>query len=515
MKILITEAQFGGLLILLEEKNQKIIDKLVKFGLSQETSIELTKIAGKLSIFLAFKLLDKFSKSERRPANWDIMSIKEKFDEVGLRFFNFRDEIQSVVDWFRVGLNGNIEPYKNLTFDELYVKSAEWHDSLGVGDDKIDYVEEHEIIIDFRKNGIGFYWVDLATNRCTEEGERMGHCASSSGRLYSLREYKPLGIGNNTLNKSHLTMSLSKEGKILQLKGPKNSKPPESLHQYILPLLYYRGENGHYLVNGFGYEYDSEHDFKLLDLDKNQIIRLNSLRPNLFDGRGGKMVLISKGIMEKPKDFNTFILSVAPEDIEDYVVGSWDVISKPKRLDVFEALLSGEFHLVYDDYYYEWKSSLQYETSKENDGYILKILKKFCEDNNNEFDEDLSLEDMIEEYDEDDLIKDAIAFSANDANNDAAYVYFIRKLRECLEEYGTLLKLDYTGADIKIDLDNFDVDNLNDYFFKTEDIEEVFEELLNDEIIKKPDFEISEYWTPNTSTKYFNEILKERLDEIS
>lgn len=43
MKILITEKQFKNFLALLEEKNQKIIDKLNNFGLNEKTSIELIR----------------------------------------------------------------------------------------------------------------------------------------------------------------------------------------------------------------------------------------------------------------------------------------------------------------------------------------------------------------------------------------------------------------------------------------------------------------------------------------
>lgn len=508
MKILITERQFEGLLVLLEEKNQKIIDKLVNFGLSEKTAIELTRVAGKISVFLVFKLVAMFENM------WDMnnMTREEKFKKVEPQFIFYRDKIQSIVDWFRVGLNGNVKPYENLSFDELYNKSVEWHDSLSIGDDKIDYVEDHEVIIDFRKNGIGFYWVDLATKNCPEEGERMGHCASSSGQLYSLREYKPLGVGKNTLNKSHLTMSLSKDGKILQLKGPKNSKPPQSLHEYIIPLLYYRGENGHYLVNGFGYEYDSEHDFKLSDLGKSEIVKLYSLRPSLFESRAGKMALISNGVIEKPKDFNSFILSIKPEQIYSYVDGTW-IVSENRgvKTDAFEALLSGDIHLVFDYDNYNWTTPLEYYINAKNEKKIIEIFKTRYESSNLEFDEELSLKEMIVNYDEDDEIKNALSFSYNDAQNDDAYVHFYETLHNCLSEYGEVLNLDDSGTKIKVDLENF----IEEEYIVGEDLEEVFEMLLDEDILKKPDFEIDRYWGPDVNKEVFNEFLSDRLYEIS
>lgn len=525
MKILITESQFEKLLVLLEdnnskdkqEKNQKIIDKLIGFGLSQKASTELTKIAGKISVFLAFKVLDNYQEWLEENNAGNSMNLKEKFNAIEPYIRRKRDILQYIVDWFRVGLNGNIKPYANLSLDELYNKSVEWHDSLSIGGDKIDYVEDNKVIVDFRKNGIGFYWVDLATNNCPEEKERMGHCASSSGRLYSLREYKPL-VDKHTLNKSHLTMSLSAKGYILQLKGTKNSKPKQSHHIYILPLLYHRTGGGDYLINGFSsHESQSENDFKLSDLNETQVRELYSLRPSLFEGRVGKMTLIAKGIIEKPKDFNAFILSLPADHIRYYVKGSWNVGGRKnvRNIDVFESILSGDFWLVYVSDDYDWETPIAYYINQENENKIIELLRKAANDNQIEFDETLSLKEMIEEYDEDDEIKNKLSNSLNDANNEEAYNYFYDTLKNCLKEYGEVLNLDDSGAKIKIDLDDYNIDNLVDYFqsLETENFNEVFDELISDGKIEEPTFEINDYWQPNIEKTDFNEILSYRLDE--
>ena len=103
----------------------------------------------------------------------------------------------------------------------------------------MDYEEKHPIILDFRnQNGIGYYWVDLETYNSPEECERMGHCGrSSKGRLLSLRSYRLYPGTDIKLNKSHLTAAIGDDGIMYQLKGPKNSKPKEEYHPYILPLF--------------------------------------------------------------------------------------------------------------------------------------------------------------------------------------------------------------------------------------------------------------------------------------
>jgi hypothetical protein len=170
-----------------------------------------------------------------------------------------RGSIVSIMDYIRVGLGGNVKDIKDLPFIEISNSSREWHDSLGTDNGSIDYVENGEIVLDFRKDGIGFYWVNLGISSCTFEKSRMGHCVNTIGVLYSLRSYSQIPNSKFTINKSHLTASI-KDNAILQLKGPRNSKPKSEYHKYIMPFILMDE------INKFGFEYDSEHDFKLQDL---------------------------------------------------------------------------------------------------------------------------------------------------------------------------------------------------------------------------------------------------------
>ena len=103
-------------------------------------------------------------------------------------------KLQSIMDWIRVGLNGNVKPYKDSSLNELLSLSKEWHDSLEIGQGDINYKETNPTILDFTdENGNGFYWADLNTKNSSEECNRMGHCGRSSyGYLYSLRQVIPI-----------------------------------------------------------------------------------------------------------------------------------------------------------------------------------------------------------------------------------------------------------------------------------------------------------------------------------
>ena len=122
----------------------------------------------------------------------------------------------------------DISSLEENTWKEIHEKQFEWHKSLNIGDGSINYEETHPIIIDFRKDSEGYYWVDLQTKNSDEECKRMGHCGRSSyGYLYSLRSDKLLPGGKFKLNRSHLTAAIGTDGVLYQLKGPKNSKPKE------------------------------------------------------------------------------------------------------------------------------------------------------------------------------------------------------------------------------------------------------------------------------------------------
>jgi hypothetical protein len=238
MRILISENQVNLIV-----ENKATIDNLVKIiKLTQSDAELLYATAGKLSMWIAKKIKDK--------------RIKSKIEK-----------ITGIIDWIRVGLNGNIQTIRNVDFDTLVEMQETWHKSLKAKEYDFEYDEKNKVILDFRDNdGIGYYWVRLNQNPCTEEAERMGHCGrSGKGVIYSLRvnELKPSG---KVTNKSVATAAI-KSGVVYQLKGRFNKKVESIYHEYIVKLLELKNQDGEYFIKSFGSEYQSGEDFRLTDLD--------------------------------------------------------------------------------------------------------------------------------------------------------------------------------------------------------------------------------------------------------
>jgi hypothetical protein len=307
--------------IILEASKKKIL--IDKVGLSAENAEMVDRIAGPLSVWLANKFIERVQKHRGESKEEALSRINS------LSLSTAMNTMTSIMDWIRVGLDGNVKPFMTLTFDELYKKSRKWHDSLEVGQGDINYVEKNPVILDFRnENGDGFYWADLETSNSPEECERMGHCGrSSSGNIYSLREVKTLNP-KFKLNKSHLTAAISDDGVIYQMKGPKNSKPQSKYHKYIIDLLYLTDEDGEYFIKDFGREYQSSSDFKISDLTEEEMKKLLEDRPDLFTDGYIRYKLFKEGRI-KPEDFPlSEVLNIELEDIhyldDDFVQELFD-----------------------------------------------------------------------------------------------------------------------------------------------------------------------------------------------
>ncbi len=186
IKELITEAS----------KKKVLMDKL---GFNENQAEMLDSLCGPLSVWMGNKLLKFFLEyhggmtQELNPEELKKTSINLVNQNNLVR--RQREQIVSIMDYIRVGLDGNISTIKDLPYDELYNESNQWHQSLGTKDGDINYKEEHPIVVDFRnEDGLGFYWVDTETNDCSEESRRMGHCGRTnrSNSVYSLREFKKL-----------------------------------------------------------------------------------------------------------------------------------------------------------------------------------------------------------------------------------------------------------------------------------------------------------------------------------
>lgn len=522
------------------EVNRK--DILVnKLGLSPENAETLEQLTGPLSIILGNKIIEDIALQQLEyvvsalPEDEE-KRIKEIFKndpeyrrKMGTDRINrgggigmLRNEIVSIMDWIRVGLNGNLGDNKNLSFSLLYHESRIWHRELTAGEGDINYVEKNEIVKDYRdENGIGFYWVNLNTNDSREECNRMGHCGrtNSSNTIFSLRETKKLK-DNYTINKSHLTAAIGDDdGIVYQLKGPKNSKPRPEFYPYVVDLILNTD-----IIKGFGSEYNSSDDFSIADLSDEQIMQIYQSKPEIFNTRKLKRKLQKMGITQEFQEPDmVFDWDIGADSVPYYVDGDWtirqskDEYGRTKKIGFIETLLSGEIWELTDGYYDDWKSALEYHADDENKSTIMDYLK---DRSGEEFDPNMSIEELIDEHDDNYDVRNALGSAYSDAANSSYYHYAMKQLRNALDDYGQVTKLNDTGATIRINLKNiinnmgYGEDEMDEFFEKCDDNPEcVFNELLG-EYYDKPRFYLDDRWYPDIDDGDFNDYLTDRLSEL-
>lgn len=521
---------------LLTERSK--LDILIdKKGLSREYAEILDRLCGSLSVWM-FGKIEEYMNNIYLEAGEKEMTNEQIVTQINRTGFisQQRQNIQSIMDWVRVGLNGNIKPYKDTTYNVLLRLSKDWHDSLNISGGDINYVEPHthEIVIDLRENGEGYYWVNLNTNDSRQECERMGHCGRSTyGNLYSLRSNKKIGDGKYTMNKSHLTASIGTDGTLYQLKGPKNSKPKSEYHELILPLFYLKDENDDYLITKLGTEYASERDFKITDLPDDVIKNLYENRPELFTSRSLKRKLIDMGLITLPNIDYNITVEIDPDDLDRYVTGDWVVRRYTRKtpdggerkvsVTMFEVILAGETWDLYESWDESWDSALKYCSTEETDNMIREYLKKRAIKQEGEgFDEDeyneLSVSEIVVNYDDDYEVQRLINSVVNDLESVDYHNYLYDTLKDALSEYGTVKKMDNEKVIFTVDLKNYlnDItdDEFDDYMERCDyDLNCVFYEMVGNEI-DKPVFQTDDRWTPDYNCSDLVSGIKERFDEL-
>lgn len=541
-KIIISESQFNDLIysklnLLTEASKLKILTD--KEGLEPTQAELLDKLCGGLSLWM-FSKFKEYQKEIFKSWNdfVDIDSVIVDTINQNNLIGRKREDIIGIMDWIRVGLDGNVKPYMNLNLKELLSKSKEWHDSLEIGDGVINYVEKNEIIKDFRdENGNGFYWADLNTMNSPEEKARMGHCGESKyGDIYSLRETRPIN-DKYKINRSHLTAAIGTDGILYQLKGPRNYKPKEEYHNLILPLFYLDNEDGEPLIQGFGTEYASEQDFKLSDLPEVVIRELYQNRPELFKDRSIQRKLVNMGLIELPEIDYNITIKIDPSKIDVYVDGNY-VISRRKVKKtspagreyeetitnyLFETILEDPWTLTEGFDYDDWRLALQYYVDGDNENRIRGILKELVKKDNPDFDEEefdsSQLEGLIEEYDDSYEIRNAITWSEESAAADDYVNHLQTTLKNCLEEIGTVKKMDHEGVILEVNLEKYMEEVGDDVVDEKleecdDDLHCVFQEIFTEEYVDKPKFYIDDRWYPDINERDYNNYLDQRLGEI-
>jgi hypothetical protein len=204
------------------------------------------------------------------------------------------------------------------------------------------------------------------------------------------------------------------------------------------------------------------------------------------------------------------------------VDGDWtvrkykDSSGRQRETGMFETLLSGDYWDLFEGNGGDWESAMYY-MDEENTKIIWDLIRSIT--NPDEI-EGMSLNQVINEFDNNHEIRNALGNALSSAESDSYYIYYKNALKSALEEYGEVTKLNDEGAIIRIDLqkviENHGIndDDLDSYFERCGDRYEcVFDEVMGD-YYDKPDFRIDDRWTPDVNENYFNEILNDYLGDI-
>jgi hypothetical protein len=472
-----------------------------KLKLSEKAADFFVEKCGKLAIIMANKIIEAIAKNNQKIANQPTMEAM--INLLNKDYRTFSESLVSIMDWIRVGLNGNLGSHKNDDYQTLVRESKKWHDELEVGSGIYNYEEnEDNIILDFRdENGIGFYWVDLLTSSCNDEHKRMGHCASTRGdTLFSLRETRRIN-DKFTINKSHLTAAIEEQSEgfsILQLKGQKNSKPAEKYHKYIAELLISPTVD----IVGFGSEYDSASDFKLSDLNDELFKLVMKNNEKLF----GTIALYSayeKGLIDEAPQV-VFDIFIKADEMYQYI--------NSENYDSRKRLKSGVVEYVnfienfldngldYIDSGYSWKDFIYYESKDLNnkiEEYLINNFKNEINDlnieNDDDYFQDLKLIEKIEELDATNLT-DVMSQSLDRAYEDAYYSGVHKSIEKVLSDYGEVLKFNYEGALIRVNLLHFanDIDSNKVLSTAGQVKDELYNLFYEEEKLTKPELYIND-----------------------
>ena len=153
---------------------------------------------------------------------------------------NYSNKITSIIDW----LEHHLTPKQNLremSFDEAYDSSVQWHNQLEIKGGDINYVEPKSNVIIKKypkdENGIEYYWTLIPSGYCQVDADRMGHCGRTKHEsLISLRSKTPLK-DDNYISNSHVTIAFGNDGYFYQVLGNKNKKPSKKYHKFIYDLI--------------------------------------------------------------------------------------------------------------------------------------------------------------------------------------------------------------------------------------------------------------------------------------
>lgn len=208
--------------------------------------------------------------------NFEIVVDKLKMEGISIKdrstkFIN--ETIYPIASWVDYIAGGDIQQIKNKTIKEMTDEYHEWFHNYKLSFKTENYIENNQILFDYRVNNQGYYWVNLNKHYDVDMIIRMNNCGrvNYGDTLIELRE----NVGN--VNLSHVAIVIGKDGTIYQIKGQSNNKPEPTHHDYIFDFLL-----NYEQITRITVQFEPENDFKINDLNKTQREVLFKAKPFLF-----------------------------------------------------------------------------------------------------------------------------------------------------------------------------------------------------------------------------------------
>lgn len=254
------------------------------FGFDEDWANEFHNLSDKLSLWIADTFIKEMINLYRSevPEGQDIKRyVINLLNDQGPQGNDgwtqrYKPRYEYILHWVRAPRREQIN-IRELTLDGAYDLAQEWHDSLQVRKQS-NFNETGDVFIDYRNaDGVGYYWVNLHTNYCSEEAERMGHCARANtpgSELISLRRVNEFGEGE-----SYLTVDYRPGGVIGDFHRHGNKKPTARFHRQIVDFLTNTRYPVTQLTSQGVHRYDE--NFHISDLSQADLQRVYQGNPNL------------------------------------------------------------------------------------------------------------------------------------------------------------------------------------------------------------------------------------------
>lgn len=196
-------------------------------------------------------------------------------NEESVRLYGLANVLNIIGNYTEIILKNAYNLLSDKKLDDIISEWNLYYESYKNSYSFNNYVEHNKIICDYRKDEIGFYWVDLETQFCMESMIGMEDC----GRV---------NYGNTTLELREQTLNSTDscmiivygiyDNNIRQVKGKCNSKPNRKYWDYFYKFLI----DSDYKVNEYIPTYNPKNDLLVSDLDSIQQSSIYSKHPNLL-----------------------------------------------------------------------------------------------------------------------------------------------------------------------------------------------------------------------------------------